>query len=73
MDNDIFVYYASLPRGVNEMVVPCIEGYTVYIDEQLDDKCKLEAYSHALNHIKDNDFEKNDVQKIESKAHQSSH
>ena len=29
--DDVFVYYVSLPPGVNEMVTPCPEGYTAYI------------------------------------------
>ena len=68
--DDIFVYFIKLPEGVNEMVMPCFTGYTVYIDERLSDQKKLEAYNHAMWHIKNHDFEKADVQEIEHEAHQ---
>ena len=68
--SDIYVYQVPLPRGINEMVTPCPDdAYTVYIDERLSDEKKLEAYQHALEHIKKNDWSKEDVQEIESIAH----
>ena len=68
--SDIYVYQVPLPRGINEMVTPCPDdSYTVYIDERLSDEKKLEAYQHALEHIKKNDWSKEDVQEIESIAH----
>ena len=70
--DDVFVYYVSLPPGVNEMVTPCPEGYTAYIDESLDDSHKLRAYQHVIQHIKSNDFEKENVQQIEAEAHERS-
>ena len=68
MDN-IFTYFVKLPKGVDEVVMPCSDGYTVYIDEALSDTQKLKAYDHALRHIMGHDFEKTDVQEIESRAH----
>lgn len=68
--SDIYVYQVPLPRGINEMVTPSLDdSYTVYIDERLSDEKKLEAYQHALEHIKKNDWSKEDVQEIESIAH----
>lgn len=55
MDN-VFVYIVDLPPNVDEMVVPCCEGYTVYIDVKLSHAEKVEAYYHALEHIKYDDF-----------------
>ena len=66
--DDIYVYMADLPDGIHEMVTPCCDGYTVYIDLKLSDTGKKEAYQHALEHIKRNDFEKDDVQIIESEV-----
>ena len=55
MDN-IFVYIVDIPGNVGEMVVPCSDGYTVYIDVKLSHDEKVEAYHHALEHIRNDDF-----------------
>ena len=72
MDN-IYVYYLDeLPGKLNEMVSPCIDGYTVYIRSGLDDAHRLKAYEHALKHIENGDFDVDcikDVQQIEAEAH----
>lgn len=70
MEN-VYVYLVKLPPRVNEMVVPCVGGYTVYIDETLDDAHRLAAYDHALKHISRNDFDRDDVQQIESDTHEN--
>lgn len=67
--DDVFVYEVYLPGNINEMVTPCNDGYTLYIDKRLSDEKKLQAYLHALGHIQNNDFEKSDVQEIEMEAH----
>ena len=69
MDN-VYVYFAKLPPQVNEIVTPCLSGYTIWIDITLDEAHRLKAYEHALWHIKNHDFEKDDVQQIEWDAHQ---
>lgn len=69
MDENIYVYFIRLPEGINEIVVPCFNGYTVYIDSSLSDYGREKAYKHALHHISNNDFEKADVQEIEAEAH----
>lgn len=61
----IFVYLVKLPKGINEAVLPCLEGYTIYIDSRLTWEGRQEAYDHAMKHIENGDFEKNDVQEIE--------
>ena len=68
MDN-IFTYFVKLPDGIDEVVMPCLDGYTVYIDVNLSEQQQLKAYAHALHHIRNNDFEKPDVQAIEAEAH----
>lgn len=67
--DDIFLYFVKLPEGIEEVVMPCIDGYTVYIDPTLSYHQQIEAYNHALRHIKNHDWEKHDVQKIEYEAH----
>ncbi len=66
---DVYVYYVDLPEGVNEMVTPCLSGYTIYIDKNLTFEERKAAYMHALTHVKDEDFQKTDVQDIEVSAH----
>ncbi len=70
MDDDAFVYYTPLPKGIKEMVVPCDGGYTIYIDRNLTTEQMMRAYRHALRHINNNDFASSDVQKIERRAHE---
>lgn len=62
---DIYVYYVNLPDGIDEMVAPCLDGYTVYIDARLSALDQRKAYAHALRHIKSHDWEKTDVNQIE--------
>lgn len=68
MDN-IFTYFVKLPDGIDEVVMPCIDGYTIYIDSNLSKQQQINAYYHALHHIRNHDFEKHDVQQIEADAH----
>ena len=67
--DDVFVYHIKLPPGIEEVVMPCLDGYTVYIDINLDHDHRVKAYEHALWHIQNHDFERPDVQDIESEAH----
>lgn len=67
--DDVFVYVIDLPAKVREIVMPCSCGYTVYISARLDLPHRLKAYRHALRHIAERDFEKDDVQQIEAEAH----
>lgn len=62
---DVFVYSVKLPNGIEEMVVPCCDGHTIYLDERLDDARRDRAYRHALEHIRRDDWMKEDVQEIE--------
>lgn len=68
--NDIFVYLVDIPGKVREIVMPCLDGYTVYIDEKLDRRAQQDAYRHALRHIKNADFEKEHATYIELYAHE---
>lgn len=68
--NEIYVYQISMPNSVKEFVRPSFCGYTIYINQNLTYEQQKSAYTHALLHIKNRDFEKNDVQEIEYEAHQ---
>jgi len=66
---DTYTYLLDLPDGVNEMVCPCLDGFTIYINARLDHEHQQQAYRHALRHIERNDFEKEDVGAIEAENH----
>lgn len=60
----------DFPVKGREMVVSNDDGsYTILINARLSDAGRMEAYEHAMKHILNDDFNKMDVQKIESKAH----
>lgn len=68
--DDVFIYVIDLPTSINEMVVPCVDGYTIYISSRLSKAEQESAYLHAITHIQNGDFEDvYDVQKVELQAH----
>lgn len=54
---DIWVYLIPLPAGVDEVVLPCLGGYTIYLSDQLGAAGRSRAYRHALAHIRRGDCE----------------
>ncbi len=72
MDN-IYVYLVDLPVKVSEMVTPCTDGYTVYLNAKLSYQDRIKAYRHALRHVEQNDWSKEDVQQAEKEAHKYEH
>ena len=70
MTADIYHYTVPLPDGVDEAVLPGIDGYTIYTADRIDHDGSLKAYNHALRHIRNRDFEKEEsVNRIENTAH----
>ncbi len=69
--DDVFVYSVNLPPTVNELVTPCVDGYTVYLNNRLSRDGMFKAYNHALGHIRNNDFEKVLADEIEKDSHQN--
>jgi hypothetical protein len=64
----IYVYLVpGLP--VPELVAPCLDGWTVQIDAGLTHERQLDAYHHALSHINGRDWEREDVNEIETDRH----
>ncbi len=56
---------------VNEMVTENEDGsFTIFVNNNLCDSKRLKAINHAISHIKNRDFDKTDVQEIESSAHE---
>lgn len=70
MEQDVNVVLMDFPVPGNEMVVSNEDGsFTILINAKLSQDSQLKAYQHAINHICNNDFEKENVQKIEYQAH----
>lgn len=68
--DDVYVYFIPFDsHKVHEFVVPCVDGYTIYIDEDLDQVSREAAYAHAMEHIRAQDWDRDDVQEIEAQAH----
>ena len=68
MDN-VYVYLIDLPDRVDEMVTPCLDGYTIYLNAKLTYRDRIKAYMHALEHVRRNDWNKTEVQQIEYESH----
>lgn len=66
---DVYVYEVDIHVKVSEAVVPCIDGYTVYINRNLPRNRRISALEHAVRHILRGDFEKPDAGEIEVEAH----
>ena len=46
------------------------DSYTIFINSRLSHERQLSAYVHAMRHIQENDFEKENADAIEVFAHQ---
>lgn len=66
---DVYVYEVDIHGKVSEAVVPCIDGYTVYINRNLPRNRRISALEHAVRHILRGDFEKADAGEIEVENH----
>lgn len=70
MRDNVFVYYVPFPVGVHSVCVPCADGYTVYINNQLSSEEAQIAYLHELVHIDNGHCEGEiDVDMIEGEVH----
>ena len=69
MNDDIFIYAVDLHGKARAFVMPCVEGYTVYVDRSLPPERQIEACLHELDHIRCADFEKENIQEIEAIRH----
>lgn len=46
------------------------DSYTIFLNARLSQENRLKSYYHALQHIRNEDFSKEDVQSIENIAHE---
>ena len=71
---DISVHFVDFHgSGIDEQVILNQDGsYTILIDARASYEAQAAAYEHAMSHIRNGDFQKDDVQQIESSAHRKS-
>ena len=68
--DDIYVYIVDLKSSVPEMVTQNPDGsYTVILNARYSYERQRESYRHACRHIERCDFERMEVQEIETDAH----
>lgn len=68
--DEIFIYCVPLPPGIHEMITPCADGYTIYLNISDCKEQQGKAFEHALEHIRRRDFNRSDVQEIENNTHE---
>lgn len=69
--SEIYIYPLDL-KGINEAVTQNADGsYTIFYDDHLSPKGRVEAIRHAMKHIENNDFEHlRTADEIESDTHE---
>lgn len=65
----INVILKDLETGIHEQVVCRPWGYLICINSRDSYAMQRWSYLHALEHIMNHDFEKDDVQEIETERH----
>lgn len=68
---DYHVELIGFPSGkVHEAVTLNEDGsYTIFLDKNSTIEAQRKRFLHALKHIKKSDFQKDDIQKIETESH----
>lgn len=67
---NINVVYLNMEYGIHEQVTQNHDGsYTIFLNSRDSYEMNRFSYIHAMHHITNGDFEKFDVQEIETKAH----
>ena len=66
----INVVYLNMEYGIHEQVTKNHDGsYTIFLNARDSRAMNILSYKHALTHVINNDFDKDDVQKIEADCH----
>lgn len=67
---DINVQLLDMDTKIPEQLIKnSDDSYTIFINAKLSQESRVKSYFHALKHIKENDFGKENVQEIESETH----
>lgn len=68
--DDINVQILDLPTYIKGHVnTNSDDSYTIFINAKLSTEMQQQVFFHEMDHIKNNDFQKTDVQAIEAVAH----
>lgn len=67
----ITIVFTDMDTGIDEQVVynGTDDTYTILLNSRCSDEALLTAYEHARDHIRNRDFDKEQVQRIEAVAH----
>lgn len=71
IDVDYNVQLIGFPTTkVHEAVTPNEDGsVTIFLDKNMTFEAQQKRFLHAMKHLRGNDFDKDNVQKIEMEAH----
>ncbi len=71
MTRDVNVFLRDFPNTKEcEVITENSDGsYTIFLNSRMSHERQLNAYRHALEHIQNGDFQRQDVQQIELVAH----
>ena len=71
--NEIHVHLMPFrnPKFHEAVTVNDDGSYSIFINANMASNQIEQAYHHAMTHINENDFEKHDIQQIESEAHEN--
>ena len=71
MTRDVNVFLRDFPNTKEcEVITENSDGsYTIFLNSRMSHERQLNAYRHALEHIQNGDFQRQDVQQIETVAH----
>lgn len=68
---EINVKFLNMDTMIPEQLVKnADDSYTIFLNARLSQENRLKSYYHALQHIQNGDFSKEDVQYIEKTAHE---
>lgn len=68
---DVNVLIMDMDTMVSEHLIQNTDNsYTIFLNARLSHEMRLKAYAHAIKHLIENDFERENVQEIEVMAHE---
>ena len=71
MSFDYQIFFSMDGMTVNEVITENEDSsFTIFINANLCESKRLKAINHAIRHIREHDFAKEDVQEIENSAHE---
>lgn len=69
---DIGVHLIDMDTAIHEQVIKNEDGsFSIFLNARLNYEARMKAYKHALFHIANDDFYKDNVDDIEAAAHEA--